>query len=570
MKKLLLVVLLVLGYAMVQGQQSLNVLYIGNSYTDVNNLPGLIDSVARSAGMSIAYNSNTPGGCTFAQHCQNQSMDLIRQGGWDYVVLQEQSQLPSFPQSQVEQECLPYAAQLAAAVESVRGRAMFYMTWGRKNGDRQNAQYFPVLGTYEGMDSMLYERYMYMATQSGQSVCPVGRVWRYLRSNNPEIELYQTDESHPSMAGSYAAACAFFTMMFHADPMLIAYTAGLDAQTALTIRNAVRTVVYADYDFWYDPANYEAEAPINVLFVGNSYTSVNNLPALVDSVARSAGQKITHSVNAPGGCTFAQHCQNQSMTMIRQGGWDYVVLQEQSQLPSFPQGQVEQECLPYGAQLAQAVADAGGRAMFYMTWGRKNGDQQNAQYFPVLGTYEGMDSMLYMRYMYMVRESGQSVCPVGRVWRYLRTHNPEIELYQADESHPSMAGSYAAACAFFTMLFDQDPLLITYTAGLGAEESLAIREAVRAVVYEQYDYWYNPANYPDAPHEGIDEVPVDGYKVYPNPATSKVTISGDFELLDMMGRVVLKGRDTADISHLSNGIYVVRRQGAANEKLLKR
>ena len=236
---------------MAQGE-SKRVLFIGNSYTEVNNLPQLVQRVAESAGDVIEYQSNTPGGCTFQQHCNNHSMDLIRQGGWDVVVLQEQSQLPSFPQSQVEVELFPYAQQLVEAVynNNPEGEAMFYMTWGRKYGDQQNAPYFPVLGTYEGMDSMLYERYMYMARQYDASVCPVGRVWRHLRTNYPEIELYQSDGSHPSLAGSYAAACAFYTLIFHRSPQYITYQPEIDANQALSIRYAVDSVVFDNLSFW--------------------------------------------------------------------------------------------------------------------------------------------------------------------------------------------------------------------------------------------------------------------------------------------------------------------------------
>ncbi len=236
----------------VQAQQSKHVLFIGNSYTQVNNLPQMVADVAASMGDTLTYEENTPGGCTFSQHCSNQSMALIRQGGWDAVVLQEQSQYPSFPQSQVENEVFPYAQRL---VDSVYAHGwctepMFYMTWGRENGDQQNAQFFPVLGTYEGMDSMLCLRYMQMASDNDASVCPVGRVWRYLRKNHGEINLYQSDGSHPSVEGSYAAACAFYTMLFHGDPEEITYGAGLEDATAQAIRSAVRRVVYDTLATW--------------------------------------------------------------------------------------------------------------------------------------------------------------------------------------------------------------------------------------------------------------------------------------------------------------------------------
>lgn len=236
-------------------QQRVKALFVGNSYTSVNDLPQMVQQVAASMGDELIYQSNTPGGCTFSQHCGNQSMSLICGGGWDVVVLQEQSQYPSFPQSQVEAEVFPYAQRLVDSVYAHNPccEPMFYMTWGRKEGDAANAQFFPVLGTYEGMDSMLCERYTYMAQQYDASLCPVGRVWRHLREHHAEIELYQSDGSHPSVAGSYAAACAFYTLMFHRDPDSITFSTGLSEATACTIRSVVRQVVYARLSQWQRP-----------------------------------------------------------------------------------------------------------------------------------------------------------------------------------------------------------------------------------------------------------------------------------------------------------------------------
>lgn len=237
--------------------------------------------------------------------------------------------------------------------------------------------------------------------------------------------------------------------------------------------------------------NSYAQQSVRALFVGNSYTEVNNLPQMVANIAASMGDELVFQSNTPGGCTFQQHCANQSMTLIRQGGWDIVVLQEQSQYPSFPQHQVESEVFPYAQRLVQAVYDAGycTEPMFYMTWGRKNGDQQNAQFFPVLGTYEGMDSMLCLRYTYMAEANDASLCPVGRVWHHLRD-NTDIELYQTDGSHPSLAGTYAAACAFYTMFFGRDPdSIVFYPNGINANNASAIRHATHSVVYEQLPQW---------------------------------------------------------------------------------
>ena len=94
-------------------EDSLNVLFIGNSYTASNNLTNIISSIATSMGDNLITESSLLGGATLQLHASNSNTnDLIMSGNWDYVVLQEQSQYPSFPLFQVEQDVFPYASQL--------------------------------------------------------------------------------------------------------------------------------------------------------------------------------------------------------------------------------------------------------------------------------------------------------------------------------------------------------------------------------------------------------------------------------------------------------------------------
>lgn len=305
MKRLALIVLFLSAFA-ATAQNIPNVLFIGNSYTEVNNLPQMVLNIAHNMGDDMTYSSNTPGGCTLSVHCTNESMQLICQGGWDVVVLQEQSQLPSFPQGQVEGEVFPYAERLIDSIYAHNPCAepMFYMTWGRRDGDQQNAQYFPVLGTYEGMDSMLCLRYTYMAEVNDASLCPVGRVWRYLHTNYPDINLYASDGSHPSQAGTYAAACAFYTLIFHRDPTAIRFNASLDASVASNIRDAVRTVVYDNLTQWQRPL---PEVEIHLLGnIGSNAVSLGGEPQHADSLHWYFGDG-TDTVTSTNGDLTMQH-----------------------------------------------------------------------------------------------------------------------------------------------------------------------------------------------------------------------------------------------------------------------
>ena len=111
--------------------ESLNVLFIGNSYIASNNLPSLISSIATSMGDQINFETSIIGGATLQDHTNNQNtIDLITIGNWDYVVLQEQSQYPSFPLWQVEQDVFPYASTLSQLTHDNNecGDVLFFMT----------------------------------------------------------------------------------------------------------------------------------------------------------------------------------------------------------------------------------------------------------------------------------------------------------------------------------------------------------------------------------------------------------------------------------------------------------
>ena len=294
MKKTFLSLLLLATCQISVAQTHINALFVGNSYTQVNDLPLLIQQMAASGGDTLTYQSNTPGGCTFSQHCTNTSMTLIQRGGWDFVVLQEQSQLPSFPDNQVQRDCIPYAKQLVDSIYANNPCAepLFYMTWGRKYGDTLNSTYYPPLGTYNGMDSLLYLRYMTMKVDNDASVSPVGRVWYHLRYNYPSIELYQSDESHPSLIGSFAAACSFYAVMFRKDPTTVSYCSTIDSATAAIVKQVAKTVVYDSLDKWLRPrpiADFAfADAASGVSFTNNSQKADSYLWDFADGITDTA------------------------------------------------------------------------------------------------------------------------------------------------------------------------------------------------------------------------------------------------------------------------------------------
>jgi hypothetical protein len=258
MRKLLLV--LILFTTTLNAQE--RVLFIGNSYTAANSLPTMVAAVASSANQNLACSQQTLGGATLYQHSQsNATYTKLASQSWDYVVLQAQSQEPSFPYSQFSWQTLPYAIQLVDSIRSIApcAQPVFFRTWGRENGDQANCAVFPPLCTYEGMDSILHRHYSLMADTTDAYLSPVGSVWKYIRDTDSTINLYTSDGSHPSLAGTYAAACTFFSMITRMDPNSITDDQNLAPAVAAAIRQAAKNVVYDSLSAW-SVGLYDTEA----------------------------------------------------------------------------------------------------------------------------------------------------------------------------------------------------------------------------------------------------------------------------------------------------------------------
>ncbi|WP_313113765.1 T9SS type A sorting domain-containing protein [Aequorivita sediminis] len=253
MKKVLLFIAFVLATITLNSQTTKKVLFIGNSYTAANNLPLMVSEMANSTGDILIYDSNTPGGYRFMDHASNNTtLTKINSDNWDYVALQGQSQETSLSQAQMETEVFPYVEALSHAIRTNNecSQPLFYMTWGRKDGDAQNCTIRPWVCTYEDMDDVIRETYIYLAETNQSELAPAGAVWRYLRENHPNIPLYSADGSHPSLAGTYAVACAFYTMIYKKDPTFISWNSSLSEIQANTIKAAAKTIVFDEITSW--------------------------------------------------------------------------------------------------------------------------------------------------------------------------------------------------------------------------------------------------------------------------------------------------------------------------------
>ncbi|MBU0509952.1 hypothetical protein KKH27_14105 [bacterium] len=191
--------------------------------------------------------------------------------------------------------------------------------------------------------------------------------------------------------------------------------------------------------------------PARVLFVGNSYTYFNNgLDVHVQAMMREADsdRPFTAERVAFGGYTLEAHWNNaQTCSTITAGDWDWVVLQEQSTRPiDDPPLMFE-----YAVRLDSLIRSSGGESAFFMTWAREWNQTM------IEGLAEAYN---------LIGDSVRApVMPVGRAWQQCQAGGSGIDLYDTDGSHPTVCGTYLAACVFCAALSGESPQGITYDIG---------------------------------------------------------------------------------------------------------
>ncbi|HKU41476.1 MAG TPA: SGNH/GDSL hydrolase family protein [Polyangiales bacterium] len=221
------------------------------------------------------------------------------------------------------------------------------------------------------------------------------------------------------------------------------------------------------------PAAQSTAKPLRVLFVGNSHTFVNDMPLLVAQLA-AAGHEARPFVPAlvtKGGATLEQHlAQGTLREPLEHGPWDYVVLQEQQQRPTFAPEEVERFFFTPARTLDVLVRAAGARTVLYMTAARRDGDGPG-------DTYEAMQARSIRSHQQLARELGALTVPAGPAWQSVRRERPDLQLWQPDGMHPSLAGSYLIACVFYAVLYAHSPLDNRFTAGLPDDVAQVLQRA---------------------------------------------------------------------------------------------
>jgi hypothetical protein len=237
-------------------------------------------------------------------------------------------------------------------------------------------------------------------------------------------------------------------------------------------------------------ANPGCEAPpatnqcTRIVFFGNSYTAVNDLPDTFARLAWSGGRRIETATQAPGGWTLADHDGAPSTAALLRGSrWDFAVLQEQSEIPSV-ESLRQAEMYPAVRDLVGEIRSAGARPLLFLTWAHRDGWPQNG-----MADYSTMQSALDAGYQFIAREQHVSVVPVGPAWSEVVGQEAKPDLWQDDGSHPTWKGTYLAACVFYAAIFKKSPSGLSWHPWLSDTDTALIQEAAAAVVLDDPARW---------------------------------------------------------------------------------
>lgn len=260
---------------------------------------------------------------------------------------------------------------------------------------------------------------------------------------------------------------------------------------------------------------------MNAFLIGNSYTSTNNLNLLLEGLLKSdkeGYQPVRVSSFTMGGRRFDQHLddangvngENQLRTWLVTDppvSWNWVVLQEQSQTPGF--GNTKYDYWYNKSRDAAVGLDkhinekgsAGAGTIFFMTWGHRDGARHNPDLYPDFLTMNAKIKAGYEGYVKATTGDSRTsrAAPVGpafeRIYRDIEATGDDplqvgsefYNLYMSDGSHPSLTGSYLAACVLYATMTDQDPRGSSYKPdGLSTAQQTRLQQVAYMTVKDYH------------------------------------------------------------------------------------
>lgn len=194
--------------AKMDGENRIIALY-GNSFTFYNNnintrLRDLTQSLLPNHAQGYKYRGITISSGNLGWQINNLAFQNSLQK-WDVVILQGNSTESISKKESTRQNFVDSATTMADMAHKAGSKVVYFMTWAKRDKPEDTQK--------------LANAYLSIAQKTGGYVAPVGLAFDNARKMHPEINLYYHDGVHPSMAGTYLAACVFFSTLYNQSPL---------------------------------------------------------------------------------------------------------------------------------------------------------------------------------------------------------------------------------------------------------------------------------------------------------------------------------------------------------------
>ncbi|MEQ1517137.1 MAG: hypothetical protein ABL931_11690 [Usitatibacteraceae bacterium] len=187
------------------------------------------------------------------------------------------------------------------------------------------------------------------------------------------------------------------------------------------------------------PASPQPAAPtaaeISILFMGNSHTSVNNIPGMVTAMIRVAKPgKTVAGVEAPGSMHLDVRADDAAtLALLQSQRWNYVVLQAQNYSLSgealYPTTGAE--------KLVRLSRHSGALPVLFAEWPRVGIDETQ---------------IIYGKYVSIAMKEPACVAPIPQAFDLARARFPSMTLHAADGNHSAPAGAFLASLVLFSAI----------------------------------------------------------------------------------------------------------------------
>ncbi len=235
-------------------EDTLKILFIGNSLTRTNDMPLMMEEMAQKAGKDIFVDMRTVGGSTLLFHSSDSlSLQKIRERKWDYVVLQSNANT-AFPEL-YQKEIDMFNTMIAIIKENhADTKIVYFLITGRQMGvtfEGPNGE--EIYYTYAELQEKIITGSLHVAKAVNAIIAPVGAAWLHVLQENPEFTLHSLDGIHPALRGSYLGACVFYATLFRESPGGIDYYSDLNESDAKYLQNVAGMIVLDDLEKWLIP-----------------------------------------------------------------------------------------------------------------------------------------------------------------------------------------------------------------------------------------------------------------------------------------------------------------------------